>query len=88
MINAVNNHVNFCEGNTQVKVDANGLSVLLFGNIIYQERGNNKFFTLAGWNTVTTRSRLNALGVNIAQCNFEPICGKYGVIDKYKWYKL
>ena len=87
MVNAVNRSKNFNEGNTEVRIDANGLSVLLYGNIIFQIRGNEKFFTLSGWNTPTTRSRLNALGVRVSQKNWEPIFNG-AVINSYKWYKL
>lgn len=45
----------------------------LFGNKIAWVEGNKLFFTLCGWNTVTTRSRLNALGVQVSQINGVPV---------------
>lgn len=45
----------------------------LFGNKIAWVEGNKLFFTLCGWNTVTTRSRLNALGVLVSQINGVPV---------------
>lgn len=87
MVDAVARLQNSSEGNTQVRIDSNGLSVSLHGNIIYQQRGNNIFFTLAGWNTPTTRSRLNALGVRVSQKNWQPIYNGE-VIDAWKWYQI
>lgn len=39
----------------------------LFGNRIAWIDGNKLYFTLCGYNTLTTRSRLNGLGLNIKQ---------------------
>ena len=44
----------------------------LFGNKIAWVEGNKLFFTLCGYNTVTTRSRLKALGISVSQKNFKP----------------
>jgi hypothetical protein len=37
----------------------NGLAIYLFDKLIVYRQDNDVYFTLAGWNTVTTRSRLN-----------------------------
>ena len=87
MRNAVNAKRNASISNTLVSVENNAVKVYLHGNLIYKEENGVKSFTLAGWNTVTTRSRLNALGVDVRQKNFEPIY-KGCVISSYKWYNV
>jgi hypothetical protein len=60
-------------GNTQVTVQVNGPTKLfLFGNLIaIKEKGVIKI-TNAGWQSNTTKERLNGLrGVRINQKNFE-----------------
>lgn len=58
-----------CGNNTEVYIMSNPscIVVLLWGNMIYTKdiETNVEEFSLAGWNTPTTRSRLRALGVNI-----------------------
>jgi hypothetical protein len=58
------------ESNTSVDVDASGLvQMRLWGNTIAQyNKGDDRGvkFTLAGWNTNTTRERLRGLGINIS----------------------
>lgn len=44
----------------------------LFDNKIAWIENNKLYFTMCGWNTQTTRERLNGLGVRISQRNFEP----------------
>lgn len=59
-----------CE-NTVVRIAPDGTKIVeLHGNkIFYMNARGVVFFTLAGWNTLTTRARLNALlyahGVNV-----------------------
>ncbi len=49
---------NLTVGNTRT----DGKAVYLFGNlIILKTEAGEVLFTLAGWNTVTTRSRVNAI---------------------------
>lgn len=53
------------------------VSVFLHDNLIYEERrkgtGEKETrFSLCGWNTPTTRSRLHALGVSVSQKKFLP----------------
>lgn len=60
--------------NTSVAVE-NGFAVLrLHGNAIAaRDLATGKTsFTLAGWNTHTTRERLDAAGVSVGQRKFEP----------------
>ena len=44
----------------------------LFGNRIAWIYEGKLYFTMCGWNTSTTRERLNGLGIKISQKNFEP----------------
>lgn len=87
MIQAVKAGKNFRSGNTVVNVDGSGIKVYLHGNCIYAIYEGVKRFTLAGWNTVTTRSRLNALGVDVRQKNWSPIFN--GIeISSCDWYTV
>lgn len=49
-------------GNTQVRKEGDFLSVYLHGNCIARQMDDGTWmFNLCGWNTPTTRSRINAL---------------------------
>lgn len=49
-----------------------GTSIWLFGNKIVERRSDGIWITNAGWQSATTKERLNALsGVRIQQVNFE-----------------
>jgi hypothetical protein len=63
-----------------------GERVFLHGNQIIKRVNGEVFFTLAGWNTVTTRSRIKEItGAGVGQRNFEPVYhGR--VINSNKWY--
>ena len=87
MLNAVRNGKSFRSGNTVVTADNTGIKVYLHGNCIFAIYQGVKRFTLAGWNTVTTRSRLNALGVNVSQKNWSPVYNGV-VISSYNWYTV
>ena len=68
MLDAIRSRKNWKESNTRVQNDANGVAVYLHGNLIFcRKNDGSRFFTLAGWNTTTTRSRLRALGVDVRQ---------------------
>lgn len=57
---------NFKLQNTEVTAHENGVTELyLHGNKIAERIGDVVRFTLAGWNTVTTRERLRALGIDV-----------------------
>ena len=79
----------FSESNTRVEVDdEKTVRVYLFGNCIYRVNADGRrTFTLAGWNTVTTRSRLNALGVNVQQRKKAPYYGE-DRISRVHWYEV
>lgn len=74
MIRALKSHEGFTQGNTAVLWDGDNYLVALHGNTIAAGKfaGPGIYptptrFTLAGWNTSTTRSRLNALGIAVTQ---------------------
>ena len=69
---ALRNRENFHSSNTTVSHDNGNSYVYLFGNLIYKVVKGKAYFSLAGWNRSTTRSRLNALGVNVYQRNWTP----------------
>lgn len=70
----------FCTCTAMVYLHANLIAKILFGpdNVVAQ-------FTMAGWNTNTTRSRLNALGVGVSQCNLAPYHNGEAISSK-GWY--
>ena len=78
-IRAFRNGNKFKRGNTEVKViepcsGSHGrmVQLRLHGNIIAQQNSGGLVISTCGWNTVTTRERLNGLpGVHVTQRNFE-----------------
>lgn len=64
MLAALNAHKNWAENNTRVEFKNGCTFLYLHHNLIYlQLEDGRKFCSLQGWDTVTTRSRLRALGV-------------------------
>jgi hypothetical protein len=62
MINAIRDGKSRSLGNTRVEVDALGNWRVYLHNNLIANGGSREFsFTLAGWGTTTTRSRVNAL---------------------------
>lgn len=77
--------------NTEVKVEGDNVKVYLHGNQIYEKSGKYAAFTLAGWNSNTTRSRLRALGVGVRCYDYTPqmeVNGKWVDISSSKWYDV
>ena len=72
-------------GNTRT----NGNSVWLHGNkIIKRDSSGLILWTLAGWNTPTTRERINGiLDVGVHQVKFEPVLNGH-TIDSSDWFAL
>jgi hypothetical protein len=72
MINAINERKSWQSGNTTVRpIDDVNSAVFLHGNHIADVNSRNGFVmvvshTLARYPTVTTKSRLRALGANVA----------------------
>ena len=95
MLAAVCEHRNWNCGNTIVTCENNVVCVYLHGNLIYEDDMDERreSFTLAGWNTPTTRSRLRALGADICQKNGKIYASKGSrkheiEIDKNSWYNF
>ena len=72
MLAAIEHHVPWSMSNTQVTIDANVAHVFLHGNHIASVLNGNldgpvmvNIDTLRRYPTVTTKSRLRALGVNV-----------------------
>ena len=87
MVYAVAHRRNMCEGNTRVESNGTDVRVFLHGNCIYKIVDNVASFTLAGWNTPTTRSRLRALCVGVSQRNWEAYYNGQA-ISACKWYEV
>ena len=91
MQTAIANRVNWSSGNTTVMVDNEGNTfVSLHGNIIAQisNFGDIKLSS-CGWQTVTTKSRLNAIldvflhGLTVFQKDFQWYIGGDDFFDGY-----
>jgi hypothetical protein len=68
MVEAIQQGRNFTLDNTHVKIDANTAHVFLHGNHIASVVNGNVMVnvdTLKAYPTVTTKSRLRALGINV-----------------------
>jgi len=85
----------FARGNklTIGNTTTNGQAVYLHGNLIAQKNESGIYMTLAGWNTTTTRERLNGiaqvlgLDASFTQSKFEPYFnGKQAGINQ--WFKV
>lgn len=64
MLQAVRNRENFCKSNTKVLINSKCAYVKLYDTIIYILRDGLEYFSDGGFKTVTTSSRLRALGAN------------------------
>lgn len=58
---AFRNNIRYSSNNTKVKVYDAETHLVLHGNIIAKKIGENIYINHCGWETVTTRDRLNAL---------------------------
>jgi len=82
------------EAGTSTKVSntvTSGSDVWLFGNHIARTRLGRVQFTLAGWNTPTTRERLQAVGAKVRSCDNQAIHVTADgdiPIDNDKWYDV
>lgn len=54
-------NIDWKQGNTRVHAVVGGIEVQLHGNTIAAHDGMGWTFNLCGWNTPTTRSRINAI---------------------------
>ena len=70
-----------------------GQAVYLHGNKITERTENGIFMTLAGWNTTTTRERLNGIAqvlgfdVSFNQKDFEPYLNG-SIVNPTEWVKV
>lgn len=88
MLQALSEGKSFKCGNTEVDYDNKGNKfVLLHGNCIYAVVNGVASFSLAGWDTVTTKSRLRALGVDIRTRNYTTFYNGVA-INSRKWYNV
>ena len=92
MLAAVKERRNWRSGNTEVTVrtdiyGCNHIEVRLHDNLIFKQNDaeDSAEFTLAGWNTPTTRSRLRALGIKVYQRDFSAYYNER-FIYKTDWY--
>ena len=89
MVNAIMNGKNFRQSNTEVKVFDKYIDVLLHGNLIARIDTTTNPYVMkvdnCGWYSVTTKSRLNALGCNIVQRDWDWYnIDKDGVLSDFK----
>lgn len=88
---AFENGENFKASNTTVTIDENGKYMHLWGHCIARQLNGNTNsleINLCGYNTVTTRERLNGLwGVNIHNKNFTPYLNG-NEIPTNEWVKV
>ena len=89
-VRAFMNGENFRLSNTSVTTKDGITSMYLFNNCIAKKviSENKTYITMAGWNSTTTRERLNGLpNCQISQKNFTPyLNGK--MIDTNEWYEV
>lgn len=73
--NAINAFISgrpFSSSNTTVEVEGNSVRLYLHGNLIAKKEDGKLYVTNAGWQSNTTKERLNGLpGVSVSQKNYE-----------------
>ena len=87
MLVAVCERRNWSSGNTSVHTDGNVVRVYLHSNHIYSDSMGCKSFSLAGWVSNTTMSRLRALGVDVYRKDYKPMHDGME-IDSAEWYNV
>ena len=82
MCQAVQQNINWSSGNTTVTIDkeTNTSSVYLHGNLIATVTDNDMTIYDGGWQSVTTKSRINAL------CDAFCVKGEYVFQKDFAWY--
>jgi len=79
----------FAEGKSKTvgNTRTDGTSVWLHGNKIVERREDGIFWTLAGWDTVTTRDRVNGIAnAGVYQQKFKQFVDGVA-IDIFEWRK-
>lgn len=85
MLRAISNRESFCKSNTKVLVNGKCVYVKLYNTIIYILRNGIEYFSDGGFNTVTTSSRLRALGANYSTNENK---NKVELLSQEEMYKL
>jgi len=89
MNNAIRTGRNFSSANTSVNHDSEGANVYLHGNHIATVKDNSILLFDGGWQSNTTKSRLNALcyefsyGARVFQKNFEWFVGYKNLCEDF-----
>tara|TARA_B100001057_G_scaffold500262_1_gene614366 strand:- start:1841 stop:2158 length:318 start_codon:yes stop_codon:yes gene_type:complete len=89
MNSAVRNRSNFSSSNTMVQSDETGSMIYLHGNHIATVKDNSIVLFDGGWQSNTTKSRLNALldefsyGMRVFQKQFEWFVGYKNVKEDF-----
>ena len=89
MNNAIRTGRNFSSSNTAVCHDSEGANVYLHGNHIATVKDNSILLFDGGWQSNTTKSRLNALcyefsyGARVFQKNFEWFVGYKNLTEDF-----
>lgn len=78
MCEAVRSRRNWQSCNTRVENFNGEITVYLHGNAIYRIIDGVHYWSFCGWPTMTTKSRLRALGVDYKKQGYEA----------YSWYKI
>jgi hypothetical protein len=78
--NAFNSKTSFNSRNTKVVITNGEAYMYLFNNLIAKTENGQILMTNAGWFTVTTKNRLNALGASIRLSK-----GQFIVNEKFNW---
>ena len=84
MIQAICNREKFSRSNTTVIVNAKCVYVKLYDTIIYVMRNGIEYFSDGGFATVTTASRLRALGANYSTNEKKNKCRLWPQIKMYQ----
>lgn len=87
-IRAFLNDQKFCKSNTMVTRQDGVTSLLLWGNRIAYKQDGKLFVSMCGYNTVTTRERLNGIPcLSVCSRNFTPYIN--GVeVSSYGTYEI
>lgn len=74
--NAFHSNTPGAGGNTTVTTSGKSTLLILHGHTIAKKSPRGTFFSLCGYPTVTTRERLNAVGINVYQKDHEQYYGE------------
>lgn len=82
----------FKSGNTEVSAAAENADLLLFGNLIAKKRGDNVFISDAGWQSNSTKERLNGVCDMVGTTGINQVKGVWyrgnDVVVPQKWIQV